>query len=522
MTRWTALVPLLAGVFVFGASAFGPFAFGQGNGDPFDPTFPEGLSVPALPQERPDDPFARPPVADDRESDDREHVIQTLGASAPEPTPASTPVTAAEPPVTAGSFVLETEEFLLFLCAALVLLLQAGFAMLEAGFNSSKHTVNNLFKSVLNLAAGAIAFFLIGYHLMYPVEPAKENYVGQLAPGIDASLTTSGTPGAVTTASAGGLNGQTSFLFQAALAVTAATILSGAVAGRMRFGASLVYGTAVTAFVYPMIGYWTWGGGWLNDLGFFDLAGSGVVHMTGGFAGLAGAVLLGPRIGRYTADGRPIAIPGHSLPLATLGIFILLTGWYGLNAGGQLRGGSIDAAAVGLIAVNTTLSAAAGCCLATGLSWVLFGKPDLSMGLSGLLGGLVGISAACNGVTNLESLAIGGVSGGLVVLAIIVLDKLRVDDPVGAFPVHGVAGAWGLIACALFGDAAYWGGAAEGVAYGNAAAQLAGIVTIAGFSFLCMAGLFGMLKSAGFLRVTPDEEERGLDISEHGMSAYAA
>lgn len=484
-----------------------------------------------------DDPFARDFAQDDEEyfsSPPPQAEPGTLTMAAAEEALAPTKPAAIAPPPAAPDATeavrldeprTPLDDLFLFVCAALVLLMQAGFAMLEAGFNSSKHTVNNLFKNVLNVAVGAIVFFLVGYHLMFPTTPAKENYIGQAAPGVDGSITASGNP-ALLAASQGHLSEQTHFLYRFSLAAVAATIVSGAVAGRMKFGASVLCGAVVAGLVYPVVGYWKWGGGWLDDLGFYDFAGAGVVHMTGGFAGLAGAILLGPRIGRYTAEGKPIAIPGHSLPLATLGMFVLLVGWYGFNAGGQLGiSGAADAAAVGLVAVNTTLAGCASCCLATGLSWVLFGKPDLSMALSGLLGGLVGIAAACNGVTNLEALAIGTVSGGAVVLATILLDKLRIDDPVGAFPVHGVCGMWGLIACSLFGEAAYWGtvgGDATNPVYGNPSAQFAGLFAIAGFSFACMLGLFAVLRTVGFLRVSPEEEERGLDISEHGMSAYAA
>lgn len=507
MWRTTALVPLLAGLLL---AAHGAAAFGQD--DPFGRDFAQDD----------EDYFAAPPAQAEPGILTMAAAEEALGVAGPAP---------SEPAPIAPTRAARLDEnrtplddLFLFVCAALVLLMQAGFAMLEAGFNSSKHTVNNLFKNVLNVAAGAVVFFLVGYHLMFPVTPAKENYIGHVAAGIDGSVLSSGSP--ALPLPEGGLSEQTHFFYRFALAAVAATIVSGAVAGRMKFGASVLCGAVVAGLVYPVVGYWKWGGGWLDDLGFYDFAGAGVVHMTGGFAGLAGAILLGPRIGRYTSDGKPIAIPGHSLPLATLGVFVLLVGCYGFNAGGQLgMSADGDAAAVGLIAVNTTLAACAGCCLATGLSWVLFGKPDLSMALSGLLGGLVGIAAGCNGVTNLEALAIGGVSGGAVVLATILLDKLRIDDPVGAFPVHGVCGLWGLIACAMFGEATYWGhagGDATNPVYGNTTAQFAGAFAIAGFSFACMLGLFAVLRTVGFLRVTAEEEERGLDVSEHGMSAYAA
>ncbi|MGC1275573.1 MAG: ammonium transporter [Planctomycetaceae bacterium] len=436
--------------------------------------------------------------------------------------PAADEPAAADVPAVTDETAFAVDNFFVFVCAALVLLMQAGFAMVEAGFNGSKHTVNILFKSVSGMAVGALIFFLIGYHLMYPVSPLHENVLGELSPGIDSSQPIVATEHEAAWRLAGGVN----FLFHAALAVTAAAIVSGAVAGRMRFGAYLISAAIVAGFVVPIIGYWTWGLGWLDDIGFQDFAGGGVVHMTGGFIGLAGAVMLGPRIGRYTPDGKPIAIPGHSLPLATLGVFLMLIGWYGFNPGHQLGIiGEASTLAVATIAVNTTLAACAGGVLSTSVSWFLFGKPDLSMALNGLLGGLVGVTASCNGVTNLEAIVIGAVAGVVVVAAIILLDKLQIDDPVGAFPVHGICGMWGLIACSIFGDAAIWGnvgGDAAGPAYGNWTAQIVGILAIAGFSFGCMAMLFALLKGVEYLRVSPEDEQRGLDFSEHGMSAYAA
>ena len=250
-------------------------------------------------------------------------------------------------------------------------------------------------------------------------------------------------------------------------------------------------------------------------MGFYDFAGSAVVHALGGFAGLAGALVLGPRLGRYTGDGKPVAIPGHSLPLATLGVFILWIGWYGFNPGSQLAlYGADNTAAVVLIAANTTLAAAGGAVVATFLSWGMFGKPDLSMALNGVLAGLVGITANCDGVSNASAIIIGAVAGALVVLAIVALDKLHIDDPVGAFPVHGVCGMWGCLAIPIF--------ATYGDGYGGWVPQIVGTFAIAAWGFVTMFALFLVLKMVGFLRVSPEDEERGLDISEHGMQAYSA
>ncbi|NNJ25239.1 ammonium transporter [Alienimonas chondri] len=403
------------------------------------------------------------------------------------------------------------DNLFLFFCAVLVLFMQAGFAMVVAGFCPSKHTVNILFKNALDLGVGVLLFYLIGFNLMYPGDEGliADGYVGKIAVGMDATTA----PGA------GTLNPQIDFLFQVAFAATAATIVAGAVAGRMKFGAYLVYSAILTGLVYPISGYWKWGGGFLEQAGFYDFAGCGVVHMVGGFAGLAGALVLGPRLGRYTPDGKPIAAPGHSLPLATLGTFILLIGWFGFNPGSQLAiYGSENTDAVSIIAVNTLLAASAGAVVATFVSWGMFGKPDLSMGLNGMLGGLVGITANCDGVTNSSALIIGAVAGALVVAAIIAMDKLKIDDPVGAFPVHGVCGMWGLLAIPIF---ATYGLNDAGEQYGTWGAQITGLICYAIWAFATMYVLFFGLKMIGFLRVSAEDEERGLDISEHGMTAYS-
>jgi Amt family ammonium transporter len=299
------------------------------------------------------------------------------------------------------------------------------------------------------------------------------------------------------------------WLFQVAFAATAATIVSGAVAGRMKFISYLIYSAFITAAIYPISGSWKWGGGWLHLAGFHDFAGSIVVHAVGGFAGLAGALALGPRIGRFAADGTSKPMLGHSMPLATLGVFILWVGWYGFNPGSQLAFvGQTKTNATMLIAANTTLAAATGGFAAMLLSWVLFKKPDLSMALNGVLAGLVGITANCDCVSNPEAIVIGAVAGVLVLLGIVALDKLRIDDPVGAFPVHGLCGIWGGIATGIFGTDK------------DIVAQVKGSVVIPVFAFVTMFALFAVLKGANLLRVTPEEEEQGLDIGEHGIPAY--
>lgn len=390
------------------------------------------------------------------------------------------------------------DNLFLFICAVLVLFMQAGFALLESGLNSAKNTVNILFKNIIDLSAGALLFYIVGYSLMYPGEGN-----GILAFG---GFGISSEPGE---AAAGILNPQVDWLFQVAFAATAATIVSGAVAGRMKFSAYLVYSVVLTGFIYPISGYWKWGGGWLDALGFYDFAGSLVVHALGGFAGLAGAIVLGPRIGRFGPNGGSRAMPGHSLTISTLGVFILWVGWYGFNPGSQLAiVGADNTNAVMLIAANTTLAAGAGGVMAMIAAWFLFKKPDLSMALNGVLGGLVGITANCDSVANGEAIVIGLVAGVIVVLGILLLEKLKIDDPVGAWPVHGLAGVWGGLATGVFGGYAL-------------VPQIIGSIIIPVWGFAAMYSLFTLLKAFGLLRVSEREEIRGLDISEHQEEAYA-
>ncbi|KAA5540976.1 ammonium transporter [Roseiconus nitratireducens] len=397
----------------------------------------------------------------------------------------------------------------MFICAVLVIFMQAGFAMVEVGLNSAKNTVNILAKNVMDISVGVLLFLLIGFALMYPGD-------GWL---IDGYL---GTPKAFVTRDAtdgelGDYSASADFLFQVAFAATAATIVSGAVAGRMKFGAYLVYSAILTGLIYPISGAWKWGGGFLDAMGFQDFAGSVVVHAVGGFAGLAGAIALGPRIGRYTADGKSVPLPGHNIAFAALGVFILWVGWYGFNPGSQLTyAGAANAEATTYIALTTTIAAASGAIIALIVGWALFSKPDLTMALNGVLGGLVAITANCDRVAEWESIVIGGVGGALVVLGIVMLDKLKIDDPVGAWPVHGLCGVWGGLATGIFGDLP------DGVESVGAfiGVQAIATVIICAWAFITMAVVFFALKAMGMLRVSPEEEQAGLDVSEHGMQAY--
>ncbi len=395
---------------------------------------------------------------------------------------------------------------IMFLCAVLVIFMQAGFAMLETGLNAAKNAVNILAKNVMDLAVGVLLFFVVGFGLMYPGSDSAGDWFGFAGSGIDGF-------GYITAEAADATadySPSADFIFQVAFAATAATIVSGAVAGRMKFGAYLVYSAIITGLVYPISGMWKWGGGWLDTLGFHDFAGSVVVHAVGGFAGLAGAIILGPRIGRFV-KGKSIPMPGHNLAFAALGVLILWVGWYGFNPGSQLKyAGAANANLTAYIAVTTTLAAAAGSVVAMLVSWVLFGKPDLTMALNGALAGLVGITANCDQVGLGAAMAIGAVAGVLVVLGVILLDKLRIDDPVGAWPVHGLCGMWGGIATGLFGHA-------EGVSLQT---QVVGTLAISAWAFSTMLAVFGVLRAMGVLRVSAEEEQAGLDLSEHGMHAY--
>lgn len=412
------------------------------------------------------------------------------------------------------------DNSMLFIASVLVFFMQAGFAMVEAGFNAQKNAVNILFKNSMDICVGMVLFFVIGFGLMYPASYADADpspYFGFGGFGLDNYA-----PADDRTFSP-----EVDWLFQAVFAATAATIVSGAVAGRMKVLGYLIYSAVLTALIYPISGYWKWGGGWLTQFGtpdaageypmaFQDFAGSAVVHGVGGFAALAGAIILGPRIGRFV-NGKSVPMPGHSLPIAALGVFILWFGWYGFNPGSQLAfqsTGDIDA--VMHIAVTTSLAAAAGGLVATFVSWGIFGKPDLSMGLNGILGGLVGITACCDCMSLWMSLVVGGVAGVLIILGVLLLDKLQIDDPVGAFPVHGLCGVWGCMAIGILPNTHLDGGSTSFMV------QLIGTLSICGWSLITMAGLFTVLKVAGILRVGAEEETTGLDISEHGMHAYPA
>jgi ammonium transporter, Amt family len=381
----------------------------------------------------------------------------------------------------------------------LVFMMHLGFAMLEAGLTRAKNTVNILFKNTAIVSIGIVAYALVGFNLMYPGPEAAGQLFGFAGFGIGtdaAGLTSAYNPG---------YTYWTDFIFQAMFAATAATIVSGAVAERVKLSSFLIFSTIYVAFVYPVVGMWHWGGGWLKLTGFHDFAGSTIVHSVGGWAALSGALLVGPRYGKYKG-GRIMPIMGHNLPLATMGAFLLWFGWFGFNGGSVL---SADPGAISLVCVTTTLGAACGTLGAMVVSWSVQKKPDLTMILNGALAGLVSVTAGADVLTPLTAGIIGGVGGVLVVLVVIGVDRLRVDDPVGAISVHLCCGVWGTLAVGLF---------VEGKSF---ATQLLGVGAVGALCLPVSLALFWIIRRTLGLRVHHEEELIGLDLSEHGQEAYA-
>ena len=400
----------------------------------------------------------------------------------------------------------ESEGFALFtvnnlwllIAAVLVLTMHLGFSTLEAGLTQSKNTVNVLFKNVFIICIGIISYAIYGFNAMYPGDFNGYFAVGSWfgASNDDVSLMTD---------SYAAYTWWTDFIFQAMFAATAATIVSGAVAERVKLGGFMIFATLLVTFLYPISGSWQWGGGWLSEMGFYDFAGSSLVHGFGGFAALAAVMVLGPRSGKYLSGGKIKPILGHSMPLATIGVFLLFIGWFGFNGGSVL---SADPLLVSYVFATTSLAAAAGGLASIFVGWVLVKKHDLSMALNGILAGLVGITAGADSIGMAGSILVGAIAGALVVLSIIFLDKLRIDDPVGAISVHGVCGIWGTLAVALFSDAATFG------------AQLTGTLAICAFAFITAYILAFAIKATIGIRVSAEEEAEGLDIGEHGAEAY--
>jgi ammonium transporter, Amt family len=429
--------------------------------------------------------------------------------------------------------------------SCLVFFMNAGFAMLEAGFCRSKNAVNLLTKNLIVFALTTIAFWSVGFGLMFGFGGDWSNPIatdngliglhGFFLNGLDNSpITGQDYQGAYRAISWAGIPLQAKFFFQLVFAGTAATIVSGAVAERIKFFAFVLFSIFLTGIAYPIVGHWIWGGGWLAKQGFWDFAGSTVVHSVGGWAALIGAILLGPRIGKYK-DGESLALPGHNLALSTLGCFILWLGWFGFNPGSTL---SLDPNAITHILVVTNLAAAMGGIASMAAAWLYFGKPDLSVMINGILGGLVSITASCRFVNMGSAAFIGLMAGILIIIAVDMLDRWNIDDPVGAVSVHLVCGTWGTVAVGLFAVGArtessfhfapypegphqglFVGGGLEG---GNQLLiQLLGIATVGLFTVVTSWAIWSLLKTLIGLRVTREAELRGLDLSEHGLQAYS-
>jgi Amt family ammonium transporter len=405
-----------------------------------------------------------------------------------------------------GTTINLIDTLWVLIASFLVFFMNAGFAFVETGFCRAKNAVNILAKNYAVFAIAAIAYWAVGYGFMFG---KGTSIIGSGSFFVDESAFCPVTNIPV----------YAFFFFQAAFAAAGCSIISGAVAERIKFGAYLIFGTILVAIIYPLCGHWIWGGGWLSTTGFVDFAGSTAVHSVGGWAALAGILLLGPRIGKYTADGKSRAIMGHSIPLAVLGGFILWLGWFGFNPGSEL---ALDIN-VPRIALTTALSSCAGTMSAMIIAWFTNGKPDLSMTVNGCLAGLVAITAPCAVTTPAASIMIGTIAGVLVVLAVIFFDKLRIDDPVGALAVHLVNGLWGTFAVGLFAHPALKTGA-SGLIYGGGIAllkiQLTGMVAVGATTFLSSLLLWQIIKMTMGIRVTREEEIGGLDIGEMGLEAY--
>jgi len=399
------------------------------------------------------------------------------------------------------------------IAGVLVFFMQAGFAMVETGFTRAKNACNILMKNVMDFSIGTIAFWAVGFGVMFGAGNlffGTSGFFLKDTGSTFASLDWTSVPLLC------------KYFFQLVFAATAATIVSGAMAERTKFNSYLIYSVAITALIYPVVGHWIWGGGWLAEMGMWDFAGSTVVHSVGGWLALAGAIVLGPRIGKYNRDKSSNAIPGHNIPLAALGVFILWLGWFGFNPGSTMEA----TRSIAHIAVTTNLAAAAGAIAAMFTAWIAFKKPDTSMTLNGVLAGLVGITAPCAFVSPASAIVIGAVAGILVVASVVFFDRcLHIDDPVGAISVHGVCGLWGTLAVGLFAQKAYSQDVGNGLLF-SGGSKLLGIQALGALSVFawCMVtgfALFYVIKLVAGLRVTREEELRGLDIGEHGMESYS-
>lgn len=460
--------------------------------------------------------------------------VEAAPTATPEPTVASTPVVETATPTPAATTVVaeetvavveeeaptpveafwegKTADLALFtvnnlwilIAAALVFLMHLGFSCVESGLTQSKNTTNVLFKNVFIVCIGALVYAVYGFNAMYPGDAWTINGIFAFGSPIMGGIPDAQSVANLTSEYAD-YTYWADFIFQAMFAATAATIVSGAVAERVKLASFMVAATLLVTFIYPISGSWKWGGGWLDGMGFYDFAGSSLVHAFGGYAALAAVLILGVRNGKYI-DGKIKPILGHSMPLATIGVMLLFLGWFGFNGGSVL---SADPVLVSFVFVTTGLAGFAGGLAAILTSWVLLKKPDLSMSLNGMLAGLVGITAGADVIPPWLAVLVGFIAGILVVLSVLFFDKIKVDDPVGAISVHGVCGNWGTLAVGLFGVGEF--------SFGT---QLIGTVTVSIFAFVASLIIFGVVKAILGLRVSAEEEEEGLDIGEHGQEAY--
>ena len=395
--------------------------------------------------------------------------------------------------------LLTTNNVWMMICTALVFFMHTGFAFLEIGLTRQKNTINILFKNIFIITVGLLLYYMIGFNLMYPGE--FNGYLGSIVPGI-----TPPENGMTPEYASGGYTWWTDFLFQGMFAATAATIVSGAVAERMKIGPFMIFTIIYVGLVYPIAGSWKWGGGFLDQLGFYDFAGSTLVHSVGGWAALVAVWLLGARIGKFK-NGKTQAIPGHNIPLATAGVLILWLGWFGFNGGSVL---SADPELTSLTLVTTCLAAAAGGVVAALVSFIKYKNLDLTMFLNGILGGLVGITAGADVMTPESAIIIGAIAGALIVFAVSFIDAIKLDDPVGAIAVHLICGIWGTLAVGLFST-------------NPEHTFLIQLTGVACYAVLCIVSsflIFYTLKKTVGIRVSEKEELEGLDAHEHGMDAY--